>query len=66
VTRVIGVDACKNGWVGLTSDLRDYFAATIDQLVATADGDGELNPVAIDIPIGPSADWYSAGSPQDQ
>jgi predicted RNase H-like nuclease len=52
VTRVIGVDACKKGWVGVTSDLRGYFGATIDQLVATADGDGELEVVAIDIPIG--------------
>ena len=52
MTRVIGVDDCKKGWVGLTSDLRGYFGATIDELVATADGDGELEVVAIDIPIG--------------
>ena len=52
MTRVIGVDGCKKGWVGVTSDLRGYFGATIDQLVATADGDGELEVVAIDIPIG--------------
>jgi hypothetical protein len=50
VTRVIGVDACKKGWVGVTSDLRGYFGDTVDQLVATADGDGELEVVAIDIP----------------
>jgi hypothetical protein len=52
VTRVIGVDACKKGWVGVTSDLRGYFGATVDQLVATADSDGELGVVAIDISIG--------------
>lgn len=52
MTRVIGVDACKKGWVGVTSDLRGYFGVTIDQVVATADGDGELEVVAIDIPIG--------------
>ena len=52
MTRVIGVDACKRGWVGVTSDLRGYICATIDQLVATADGDGELEVAAIDIPIG--------------
>jgi predicted RNase H-like nuclease len=52
VTRVIGVDACKKGWVGLTSDLCGYFGATIDELVAAADGDGEVAVVAIDIPIG--------------
>lgn len=52
MTRVIGVDACKKGWVGLTSDLCGHFGATVDQLVATADRDGELEVVAIDIPIG--------------
>ncbi|HEY8111609.1 MAG TPA: DUF429 domain-containing protein, partial [Actinomycetes bacterium] len=52
MTRVMGVDACRKGWVGVTSDLRGYFGATVDQLVATADGDGELEVVAIDIPIG--------------
>ena len=52
MTRVIGVDACKTGWVGITSDLRGYFGATMGQLVATADSDGELGVVAIDIPIG--------------
>jgi predicted RNase H-like nuclease len=52
VTRVIGVDACRKGWVGVASDLRGYFGATIDQLIATADGDGQLKVVAIDIPIG--------------
>ena len=53
MTRVIGVDAWTKGWVGVTSDLRaDYFGATIDQLVAIADGDGELEVVVIDIPIG--------------
>ncbi len=52
MTSVIGVDACKRGWVGVTSDLRGYFGATVDQLVATADSDGELAVVAIDIPIG--------------
>jgi predicted RNase H-like nuclease len=52
VTRVIGVDACTKGWVGITSDLHGYFGATIDHLVATADGDGELEAGAIDIPIG--------------
>jgi len=29
VTHVIGVDACKRGWIGVTSDLRGYFGATI-------------------------------------
>jgi predicted RNase H-like nuclease len=50
--RVIGIDACKKGWVGITSDLRGYFGVTIDQLVGTAEQDGGLAVVAIDIPIG--------------
>lgn len=52
MTRVIGVDACSKGWVGVTSDRRGYFGASIDQLVAIADGEGDLEVVAIDIPIG--------------
>lgn len=52
MTRVIGVDACQTGWVGVTSDLRGYFGASVEQLIATADSDGGLEVVAIDIPIG--------------
>jgi predicted RNase H-like nuclease len=37
---------------GSSGARRRYFGATIDQLVATADSDGELEVVAIDIPIG--------------
>lgn len=50
--RVIGVDGCKKGWVGITSDQHGYFGVTIDRLVGTADQDGALHVVAIDIPIG--------------
>jgi predicted RNase H-like nuclease len=50
--RVIGVDACRKGWVGITSDLRGYFAASIGQLVDAVDRSGPLSVVAIDIPIG--------------
>lgn len=52
VTRVIGVDACKKGWVGITGDLSGYFGVTIDVLVSAAETDGTLDVVAIDIPIG--------------
>jgi predicted RNase H-like nuclease len=50
--RVIGVDACKKGWVGISSDLRGYFGASISRLVDAAERDGPLRVVAIDIPIG--------------
>ena len=50
--RVLGVDACKKGWVGVASDLRAYFGESIDKLVAAAEADGPLAVVGIDIPIG--------------
>src|SRR5262245_7265234 len=53
--RVIGVDACRSGWVGIALDgpeVRGYFAADIDRLVSAATDDGGLCVVAIDIPIG--------------
>jgi len=53
--RVLGVDACKAGWVGLA--LTGLYcganvAGTIDELVEMADADGPLAVVAVDIPIG--------------
>lgn len=50
--RVLGVDACKKGWIGIAGDLRAYFGVTIDALVSAAERDGSLAVVAIDIPIG--------------
>ncbi len=50
--RVIGVDGCPGGWVGITDDAHAYFGATIDELVTRADADGRVDVVAIDIPIG--------------
>lgn len=49
---MIGVDACRKGWVGLTSDARGYFGTTVGELVDVADRDGRLDVIAIDIPIG--------------
>lgn len=48
---VLGVDACKSGWVGirLGASLTAHFAQNITDLVAAA---GEVAVVAIDIPIG--------------
>ncbi len=52
---MLGVDACKTGWVGIA--LGDhapvpYFATHIDELLAAADGDGRIEVVGIDMPIG--------------
>lgn len=38
--------------MGVASDMRAYVGATIDVLVATADADGPLEVIGIDIPIG--------------
>lgn len=50
--RVLGVDACKKGWIGITGDLRGYFGSTIGDLVAAVSKDGAPAVTAIDIPIG--------------
>src|SRR5262245_31818592 len=58
--RVIGVDGCRSGWVGIgladradgSEDAHGYFGRTISELVDRATDDGPLGVVAIDIPIG--------------
>jgi len=53
--RVLGVDACKAGWIGIalgSGQVTAYTAARIDELVATVSMDGPVAVVAIDIPIG--------------
>src|SRR5882724_2817689 len=53
--RVLGVDACRVGWVGIVlsgEQLSGYVATDIDELVAAAMVDGELAVVGIDMPIG--------------
>lgn len=53
--RVLGVDACRAGWVGIAlgeSQTRPYAAPTIRELAGQAAADGPLQVVAIDIPIG--------------
>ncbi len=53
--RVLGVDACTAGWVGiLLSDgpPRALVAPTVAALVADAEVDGTLAAVGIDMPIG--------------
>lgn len=50
--RVLGVDACKKGWVGISNEGRGYFGVTITELTSSALMDGILDVIAIDIPIG--------------
>jgi predicted RNase H-like nuclease len=53
--RVLGVDAYKHGWVGIALTVgydSAYVAPRIDELVATAEADGALDVVAVDMPIG--------------
>jgi predicted RNase H-like nuclease len=54
-SRVLGVDGCKAGWVGVV--LHDgavavHVAKTIAAIVADAEIDGRLDVIGIDIPIG--------------
>jgi predicted RNase H-like nuclease len=52
---VLGVDACKTGWIGIVlspGTLSAYAAAEIGDLVEDASSRGPLPVIAIDIPIG--------------
>jgi predicted RNase H-like nuclease len=53
--RVLGVDACKRGWIAISVEdavTGAYVAHGIEALVARAQDDGPLAVVAIDMPIG--------------
>lgn len=53
--RVLGVDACRAGWVGIALECdrtSAYFETTIDDLVVRAEANGPVAVVAIDMPIG--------------
>lgn len=55
MVRVLGVDACPAGWVGVTvgpEGVRAFVDATIRELAASAATEGPLDVVAVDIPIG--------------
>ncbi|GAB3420392.1 DUF429 domain-containing protein [Flindersiella endophytica] len=59
--RVLGVDACKGGWIGIAlgpDRIDAYVAPGIDELVVMADAEGGVTVVAIDIPIGPPDKGY--------
>jgi predicted RNase H-like nuclease len=50
--RVIGIDGCRKGWVGIAaggSGVEALFSPRVADLVASA---GEVSAIAIDIPIG--------------
>ncbi len=54
-TRVLGADACREGWVGIAwsgREVRAYVHAEIGGLAALALADGPIDVVGIDIPIG--------------
>jgi predicted RNase H-like nuclease len=53
--RVLGVDACRAGWIGIAlagDQVSGYVAHDLDELVAAVMTDGELAVVGIDMPIG--------------
>jgi len=53
--RVVGVDACRRGWIAITVEdgvSGAHFAADIEALVAEAEADGPIAVIAIDMPIG--------------
>lgn len=53
--RVLGVDACKRGWIAIEVEdaiAHAYFAEEIQTLMGRAEADGPLAVVAIDMPIG--------------
>ena len=60
-SRVLGVDGCRTGWVGITVDdgrsgdggrVEAHHGVTIEALIASAEAGGELAAIGIDIPIG--------------
>ena len=53
--RVLGVDACSAGWVGIAlsgSQITAYLHANIEALVREATAGGPLQVIGIDMPIG--------------
>jgi predicted RNase H-like nuclease len=61
---VLGVDGCRDGWVGVAPDadvLRAYVAPDLRGLLARAEQDGPVARVAVDIPVGLlDAGWRQA------
>jgi predicted RNase H-like nuclease len=54
-TRVLGVDSCPSGWIGISlgdDGLAAWFGRTLAELVAAAVSKGPPACVAVDIPLG--------------
>jgi predicted RNase H-like nuclease len=52
-SRVLGVDACRTGWIALSAGtVTGHAAPGISDLVEEASSAGPLAVIAIDIPIG--------------
>ncbi|GAA3566431.1 DUF429 domain-containing protein [Microlunatus spumicola] len=62
--RVLGVDGCREGWVGVAPDPdgpRAYVAADLRTLVRLAEQDGPVVRVGVDIPVGlADSGWRAA------
>jgi predicted RNase H-like nuclease len=62
--RVLGVDGCRDGWVGVAPDSdvpRAYVAPDLRELLRRAERDGPVVRVGVDIPIGlVDAGWRQA------
>lgn len=62
--RVLGVDGCRGGWVGVAPDAdvaRAYVAADLAALLRRVERDGPVVRVGIDIPVGlADAGWRAA------
>lgn len=56
--RVLGVDGCRDGWVGVGLDPGPvaYAAPDLATLIARAENDGAVGRVGVDIPIGLTED----------
>lgn len=53
--RVLGIDGCRQGWIAIAlsgEQVHAYFGPRIGELVSAVTKDGELDAVAVDMPIG--------------
>lgn len=63
VVRVLGVDGCRDGWVGVALDVdgpKAYVAPDLGDLIRRAEQDGPVARVGVDIPIGLADEGWRA------